>query len=40
MEHLAFSDLSSSIKNNESTFSNGAVAADFDNDGDLGYCCE
>jgi hypothetical protein len=32
---LLFSDLSSSIKNDASTFSNGAVYADFDNDGDL-----
>ena len=31
---LSFNDLSSSVKNNQSTFSNGAVAADFDNDGD------
>ena len=32
---LAFNDLSSSIKNDAPTFSNGAVTADFDNDGDL-----
>ena len=32
---LSFTDLSSSIKNDVPTFSNGAVAADFDNDGDL-----
>ncbi|MEP6465312.1 MAG: VCBS repeat-containing protein [Parafilimonas sp.] len=32
---LSFSDLSPAIKNDQSTFSNGAVAADFDNDGDL-----
>lgn len=32
---LSFNDLSSSVKNNVSTFSNGAVYADFDNDGDL-----
>ncbi len=31
---LSFDDASSSIKNDQSTFSNGAVAADFDNDGD------
>lgn len=30
-----FSDLSSSVKNDMVTFSNGAVYADFDNDGDL-----
>lgn len=32
---LSFSDLASSIKNDQSTFSNGAVYADLDNDGDL-----
>ncbi|MFT4152762.1 VCBS repeat-containing protein [Parafilimonas sp.] len=32
---FSFNDRSSSVKNNESTFSNGAVAADFDGDGDL-----
>jgi len=32
---LAFSDMAASIKNDKSTFSNGAVFADFDNDGDL-----
>jgi hypothetical protein len=32
---LSFTDLSSGIKNDEPTFSNGAVTADFDNDGDL-----
>jgi hypothetical protein len=32
---LLFNDISSSVKNNVSTFSNGAVYADFDNDGDL-----
>ena len=35
MVRLLFEDLSSSIKNNKPTFSNGAVYADFDNDGDL-----
>jgi enediyne biosynthesis protein E4 len=32
---LAFTDIAPSIKNDKPTFSNGAVAADFDNDGDL-----
>ena len=32
---LLFSDIEQRIKNNKSTFSNGAVYADFDNDGDL-----
>ncbi|MEP6464860.1 MAG: VCBS repeat-containing protein [Parafilimonas sp.] len=32
---LSFTDLSSGIKNDAPTFSNGAVAADFDNDGDV-----
>jgi enediyne biosynthesis protein E4 len=33
--NLSFSDEEDSIGNNQSTFSNGAVYADFDNDGDL-----
>ncbi len=32
---LAFSDQENNISNEKSTYSNGAVAADFDNDGDL-----
>ncbi len=32
---LQFSDMGASIKNNPDTYSNGAVYADFDNDGDL-----
>ncbi|HEX5150693.1 MAG TPA: VCBS repeat-containing protein [Parafilimonas sp.] len=32
---FAFSDLAASIKNDQPTFSNGAVCADLDNDGDL-----
>ncbi len=32
---LSFTDIASSVKNDQSTFSNGAVAADFDGDGDL-----
>jgi hypothetical protein len=32
---LAFSDMETQIQNEKSTFSNGAVYADFDNDGDL-----
>ncbi len=33
--NLAFRDLESNIKNDQPTYSNGAVYADFDNDGDL-----
>lgn len=32
---FAFSDIASAVKNDVSTFANGAVCADFDNDGDL-----
>jgi hypothetical protein len=32
---LSFTDIASSITNDQATFSNGAVYADFDNDGDL-----
>ncbi len=32
---LSFTDISASVKNDASTFSNGSVYADFDNDGDL-----
>ncbi len=32
---LAFGDMNEAIENDKSTFSNGAVYADFDNDGDL-----
>jgi enediyne biosynthesis protein E4 len=32
---LQFQDMSAEIKNNKNTYSNGAVYADFDNDGDL-----
>lgn len=32
---IAFSDIASSVKNDQPSFSNGAVYADFDNDGDL-----
>jgi hypothetical protein len=32
---LAFTDLATSVNNNVSSFSNGAIYADFDNDGDL-----
>ncbi len=32
---LSFTDIASSIKNDQPTFSNGALAADFDGDGDL-----
>ncbi len=33
--NLQFSEIGNAIDNNQSTFSNGAVYADFDNDGDL-----
>lgn len=33
--HLAFQDMAQQIKNDQSTYSNGAVYADLDNDGDL-----
>ena len=35
MVHLHFTDIATTIKNDQPTFSNGAVYADFDNDGDL-----
>jgi enediyne biosynthesis protein E4 len=34
-ENLVFKDITDSVENNKSTFSNGAVYADLDNDGDL-----
>ena len=35
MARLSFTDIASSIKNDQSTFSNGALAADLDGDGDM-----
>lgn len=34
-ENLTFSSISHEVKNNEESYSNGAIAADLDNDGDL-----
>ncbi len=36
-QKAAFEDIASQIKNDEPTFSNGSVYADFDNDGDLDF---